>query len=46
MKPTRTPMEVVPLVAPLIFGSVGFTQEENFYSRELNFREYVEREAK
>ena len=46
MKPTRTLMEVAPLVAPLTLVSVGYTQEENVDSRELNFREYVEREAK
>ncbi len=34
-------MVVALLAAPLVAASLGFTQEESFDSRELNFREYV-----
>jgi len=41
MKSAKTMMVVALLAAPLVAASVGFTQEESFDSRELNFREYV-----
>ncbi len=41
MKSAKTLMVVALLAAPLVAASLGFTQEESFDSRELNFREYV-----